>query len=41
MNIFLRLEEAMTEVWWKPVFQQIKNSVFEKIIQLTYYFTMF
>ena len=39
MNSFLRLEEAMTEVWQKLVFQQIKYSVFEKIIQLTYYQT--
>ena len=39
MNIFLRPEEAMTEVWQKLVFQQIKYSVFEKIIQLTYYQT--
>ena len=34
MNIFLRLEEAMIEFWQKLVFQQIKYSVFEKIILL-------
>ena len=30
MNIFLRLDEAMTEIWQKLVLLQIKCSVFEK-----------
>ena len=39
MNIFLRLDEAMTEIWQKLVLQQIKCSVFKKNIQITYYQT--
>ena len=35
MNIFLRPEEAMIEIWQKLVFQQFNCCVFEKIIQLT------
>ena len=34
MNIFLRPEEAMTEVWQKLVFQQIKYSVLRKLSNL-------
>ena len=32
MNIFLRPEEAMIEIWQKLVFQQFNCSVFVKII---------